>query len=120
MDMSRNGQTFKIAPGIRSIHQTALQKNKEETERDKPLMFSTSKASHRTWTVGKSFGSDDQRPWWKVIPISLLLAGFLLWCTLREETEIDKVLSNPDPELSEKVVSDVQTDKKEKSESTPT
>lgn len=102
---------------IRSIHQTALQKNKEEIESNTPLRFSTSKASHRTWTVDKSFGSDNSRPWWKVLPISLLLAGILLWCVFREETEIDKLLSNPSPEEED---NDVQTTKKEESKSTPT
>ncbi|XP_059509988.1 ubiquinol-cytochrome-c reductase complex assembly factor 4 [Stegostoma tigrinum] len=59
---------------------------------DGPVKFSTSKASHRIWTVGKSMGSDYQNPWWKVLPLSLAGIAFLLWCFLREETEVDEIL----------------------------
>ncbi|XP_043945467.1 protein CCSMST1 [Protopterus annectens] len=55
-----------------------------------PIKFSTSKASPKVWTVDKSFGSHYQRPWWKVLPVSLLGIGFLIWCFVREETEIDE------------------------------
>lgn len=37
-------------------------------------------------------GSDHQRPWVKVLPLSLLCGGLLLWCVLREKTEIDERL----------------------------
>nr|XP_021326074.1 protein CCSMST1 isoform X2 [Danio rerio] len=59
---------------------------------DKPIKFSTSPASHRTWNVDRSMGSNFQRPWWKVLPISLLGVGILLWCVFRKETEVDQTL----------------------------
>ncbi|XP_041819186.1 protein CCSMST1 isoform X2 [Chelmon rostratus] len=65
----------------------------EKEVNDEPIKFSTSKASHRTWKVDRSMGSQHQRPWWKVLPISLFGTGLLLWCALREETEIDAQLS---------------------------
>lgn len=58
----------------------------------KPIKFSTSKASHRSWNVDRSLGSKYQRPWWKVVPISLFGVGFLLWCAFRKETELDESL----------------------------
>lgn len=58
----------------------------------KPIKFSTSKASHRTWNVDRSLGSNYERPWWKVLPISLFGMGFLLWCAFRKETELDESL----------------------------
>ncbi|XP_035001035.1 protein CCSMST1 [Hippoglossus stenolepis] len=61
----------------------------EDEVKNEPIKFSTSKASHRTWKVDRSLGSQYERPWWKVLPISLVLTGFLLWCVLREETDID-------------------------------
>ena len=64
----------------------------DEEVKNEPIKFSTSKASHRTWKVDRSMGSQYERPWWKVLPISLVLTGFLLWCVLREETDIDAQL----------------------------
>ncbi|KAL4624376.1 hypothetical protein GN956_G17382 [Arapaima gigas] len=61
-------------------------------DHNKPIKFSTSKASHRTWKVEDSLGSRYQRPWWKVLPISLVGIAFLLWCFFREESEIDQQL----------------------------
>lgn len=58
----------------------------------KPIKFSTSKASHRTWNVDRSLGSNYERPWWKVLPISLFGVSFLLWCAFRKETELDESL----------------------------
>ncbi|XP_056392510.1 ubiquinol-cytochrome-c reductase complex assembly factor 4 [Hyla sarda] len=72
-----------------------------EAEDNKPLKFSTSKGSHRRWTVAQSFGSDYQRPWWKVLPVSLFLTAVLLWACFREETEIDEILYRPVSELLE-------------------
>uniref|UniRef100_A0A3Q3MKI7 Ubiquinol-cytochrome c reductase complex assembly factor 4 n=1 Tax=Labrus bergylta TaxID=56723 RepID=A0A3Q3MKI7_9LABR len=66
--------------------------NDEKEVKDEPIKFSTSKASHRTWKVDQSMGSKFQRPWWKVLPISLCASAFLLWCALREETDIDEKL----------------------------
>ncbi|GAA6085073.1 protein CCSMST1 isoform X1 [Tachysurus ichikawai] len=57
-----------------------------------PVKFSTSKASHRTWKVERSMGSRFQRPWWKVLPLSILTVGFLLWCVFRKESDIDRTL----------------------------
>lgn len=37
-------------------------------------------------------GSRFQRPWWKVLPISVFTIGFLLWCIFRQETDIDRAL----------------------------
>ncbi|XP_050761760.1 protein CCSMST1 [Gymnogyps californianus] len=56
------------------------------------IPFSASKASPRAWSVSRSMGSDHERPWVKVLPVSLLCAGLLLWCVFREKTEIDERL----------------------------
>nr|XP_009940267.1 PREDICTED: protein CCSMST1 [Opisthocomus hoazin] len=56
------------------------------------IPFSASKASPRVWSVSRSMGSDHERPWVKVLPLSLLCAGLLLWCVFREGTEIDERL----------------------------
>lgn len=37
-------------------------------------------------------GSRFQRPWWQVLPLSVLTIGFLLWCVFREESNIDRTL----------------------------
>uniref|UniRef100_A0A8B9V2Z1 Protein CCSMST1 n=1 Tax=Anas zonorhyncha TaxID=75864 RepID=A0A8B9V2Z1_9AVES len=56
------------------------------------IPFSASKATPRLWSVSRSMGSDHQRPWVKVLPLSLLCGGLLLWCVFREKTEIDERL----------------------------
>ncbi|KAK7123376.1 hypothetical protein R3I93_021710 [Phoxinus phoxinus] len=66
--------------------------DEEDEDLSKPIKFSTSKASHRSWNVDRSLGSNYQRPWWKVVPISLFGVGFLLWCVFRKETEVDESL----------------------------
>ncbi|KAK6476200.1 protein CCSMST1 [Huso huso] len=67
--------------------------NDEEEEKDPgPVKFTSSKASHRTWSVDQSLGSHFQRPWWNVLPISLIGLAILLWCFLREESDIDREL----------------------------
>ncbi|KAG6922708.1 chromosome 16 orf 91 [Chelydra serpentina] len=63
-----------------------------ESESSRPIPFSSSKASPRVWSVDRSMGSDYQRPWVKVLPVSLLGIGLLLWCVFREEAEVDKQL----------------------------
>uniref|UniRef100_A0A3Q0TBQ0 Ubiquinol-cytochrome c reductase complex assembly factor 4 n=1 Tax=Amphilophus citrinellus TaxID=61819 RepID=A0A3Q0TBQ0_AMPCI len=63
-----------------------------EEVKSEPIKFSTSKASHRTWKVDRSMGSQYKRPWWKVVPISLLATAFLLWCIFRDETDVDAAL----------------------------
>uniref|UniRef100_A0A669QBR4 Protein CCSMST1 n=1 Tax=Phasianus colchicus TaxID=9054 RepID=A0A669QBR4_PHACC len=64
----------------------------EDPESEGPIPFSASKASPRVWSVSRSMGSDHQRPWVKVLPLSLLCSGLLLWCAFRERTEIDERL----------------------------
>lgn len=64
----------------------------DDEVKSKPMKFSTSKASHRTWRVDRSMGSQYERPMWKVVPISLLATAFLLWCAFRDETDIDAAL----------------------------
>nr|XP_046232733.1 protein CCSMST1 isoform X2 [Scatophagus argus] len=82
--------------GVRSLaltsQRTAKSTDDNEEINPEPIKFSTSKASHRSWKVQQSLGSQEQRPWWKVLPISLLTISFLLWCVLREETDIDAKL----------------------------
>uniref|UniRef100_A0A674K1P7 Ubiquinol-cytochrome c reductase complex assembly factor 4 n=1 Tax=Terrapene triunguis TaxID=2587831 RepID=A0A674K1P7_9SAUR len=63
-----------------------------ESESSRPIPFSTSKASPRVWSVDRSMGSDYRRPWVKVLPVSLLGIGLLLWCVFREEAEVDERL----------------------------
>ncbi|XP_077482780.1 ubiquinol-cytochrome c reductase complex assembly factor 4 [Stigmatopora argus] len=78
-----------------SVNHRLLAKPKEPVEEkvnDEPIRFSTSKASHRNWNVERSLGSQYERPWWKVLPVSVLGVGFLLWCAFREETDIDAQL----------------------------
>lgn len=64
----------------------------DEEVKDEPIKFTTSKASHRTWKVDRAMGSQFQRPWWKVVPISLFIGSCLLWFAFREETDIDEQL----------------------------
>lgn len=64
----------------------------DDNEASKPIQFSTSRASHRTWRVDRSMGSTYQRPWWRVLPISLVGVGFIVWCFFRRETEVDESL----------------------------
>ncbi|XP_010220361.1 PREDICTED: protein CCSMST1 [Tinamus guttatus] len=58
----------------------------------KAVQFSASKASPRVWSVDRSMGSGHERPWGKVLPVSLLGAALLLWCALRDSSEIDERL----------------------------
>ncbi|XP_061611722.1 ubiquinol-cytochrome-c reductase complex assembly factor 4 isoform X4 [Phyllopteryx taeniolatus] len=64
----------------------------QEGVNNEPVRFSISKASHRTWKVDRSLGIQYKRPWWKVVPLSVIAVGFLVWCALREETDIDAQL----------------------------
>lgn len=64
----------------------------DEEELSEPIKFSSSKASHRNWKVQNSMGGQHKRPWWKAISISVCAVAFLLWCVLREETDIDDML----------------------------
>lgn len=60
--------------------------------KDVPIKFSTSKASHKTWKVNNSLGSQHEQPWWKAICISLFFISTILWCLLRKETDVDRKL----------------------------
>lgn len=75
-----------------SSQRSAKSTDEEIEVKSEPIKFSTSKASHRSWTVEHSFGSHQQLPWWKVLPPSLIAISFLLWCVLREETDMDAKL----------------------------
>ncbi|XP_078135584.1 ubiquinol-cytochrome c reductase complex assembly factor 4 isoform X2 [Sander vitreus] len=72
-----------------SSQRLAESRDGDKAVNNEPIKFSTSKASHRTWKVDRSMGSQFQRPWWKVLPISLIFTSFLVWCALRGETNID-------------------------------
>uniref|UniRef100_A0A8C6PK79 Uncharacterized protein n=1 Tax=Nothobranchius furzeri TaxID=105023 RepID=A0A8C6PK79_NOTFU len=77
---------------------------------DKPIKFSTSKASHRTWKVSSSMGIQHQRPLWKVLPIILVGTATILWCFLREETDIDAKLEKQLHEHLSGLLSDSKED----------
>uniref|UniRef100_UPI00398EE77F ubiquinol-cytochrome c reductase complex assembly factor 4 n=1 Tax=Pristiophorus japonicus TaxID=55135 RepID=UPI00398EE77F len=79
---------FATTPGE---HKSSPKDNKSSSDSG-TIKFSTSKASYRVWTVDKSLGSDYQNPWWKVLPLSLVGIAFLVWCFLREESDVDKIL----------------------------
>ncbi|CAL8283447.1 unnamed protein product [Merluccius merluccius] len=83
---------------------------------EEPIKFSTSKASHRTWRVDRAMGSQYQRPWWKVLPVSLLSLGFLLWCALRRETDVDVALQR---ELYEHLPGLLKDEEEEEEEERP-
>ncbi|XP_072536272.1 ubiquinol-cytochrome c reductase complex assembly factor 4 [Salminus brasiliensis] len=63
-----------------------------DEELPRPIKFTTSKASHRTWKVERSMGSTHQQPWWHVVPFSMVIGGFLLWCVFRKDSEVDQDL----------------------------
>lgn len=91
-------------PGGRDQAQSAA-KGEEEDDPDRPIPFSTSKANPSRWTVEHSLGKEQQRPWWRVLPISLSLMILLIWCVVRDETGTDRwlkqVLEEEVPELSD-------------------
>ncbi|XP_069726476.1 ubiquinol-cytochrome c reductase complex assembly factor 4 [Phaenicophaeus curvirostris] len=65
----------------------------EEAERGGgAIPFASSKAGPRAWSVRRSMGSDHERPWGRVLPLSLLCAGLLLWAAFRESSDIDRRL----------------------------
>lgn len=84
----------------------------DEAVNSEPIKFSTSKASHRTWKVDRSMGSQFERPWWKVLPISLVFTAFLLWCALREETDVDAQLEKQLYEHLPGLISDEEPEEK--------
>ncbi|XP_044035552.1 protein CCSMST1 isoform X2 [Siniperca chuatsi] len=81
-----------VRPLALSSQRSARSTDDDKEVNNEPIKFSTSKASHRTWKVERSMGSQFERPWWKVLPISLFATCFLLWCALRSETNIDEQL----------------------------
>ncbi|XP_029954219.1 ubiquinol-cytochrome c reductase complex assembly factor 4 [Salarias fasciatus] len=94
---SAAGRTLQNARSLAvTSHMSARSKapadEEEQQQLDEPIKFSTSKASHRTWRVDRSMGSQYERPWWKVLPISLVFTGFILWCVFRDETDVDSQL----------------------------
>ncbi|KAM8776948.1 ubiquinol-cytochrome c reductase complex assembly factor 4 [Rhynchonycteris naso] len=61
----------------------------EEDDPHRPILFSSSKANPSRWTVEHSLGKRVQRPWWKVLPLSLPLMVLVIWCFFRPETSAD-------------------------------
>ncbi|XP_042197045.1 protein CCSMST1 [Callorhinchus milii] len=81
-----------LSPTVARDMSLGTSPSKDSHSAPEPIKFSSSKASHRNWTVDRSMGSRFQRPWWQVLPISLFGIIFLTWCILREETKIDRML----------------------------
>lgn len=76
-----------------SSQKSAETKDEAEEVISEPIKFSTSKASHRTWKVGRSLGNNQDRSWKKVLPVSLVFTGLLLWAVLRDSgLELDAPL----------------------------
>uniref|UniRef100_A0A8D2LV89 Uncharacterized protein n=1 Tax=Varanus komodoensis TaxID=61221 RepID=A0A8D2LV89_VARKO len=69
-------------------------KEHKEPNGSQPICFSKSPANPRQWNVKRSMGSDHQQPLWRSMLVSVLVAVFLLWCVLRPETEIDRILES--------------------------
>ncbi|MBN3280498.1 CSMT1 protein, partial [Polyodon spathula] len=60
-------------PDTRSTAQISRRSETLNDEKDPgPVQFTSSKASHRSWPVDQSLGSQFQKPWWKVLPVSLI------------------------------------------------
>ncbi|OCT64168.1 protein ccsmst1 [Xenopus laevis] len=92
---------FAAVVNVKSIHFKGSPNYNEESENSKPLKFSTSKASPHHWTVAKSLGSNQEKPWWKVIPLSVLLTTVLLWAVFRQETDVDESIYKPIEQLQD-------------------
>ncbi|XP_057682433.1 ubiquinol-cytochrome-c reductase complex assembly factor 4 [Corythoichthys intestinalis] len=108
----RNGQSVRLLSVNYHLRAKRNEPVQEEVN-DEPIRFSTSKASHRTWTVQRSLGSQYERPWWKVLPITVLGVSFLLWCAFREETDIDVQLEKELYQHLPGLLSDEEDDEKE-------
>lgn len=78
-----------------------------------PIKFSTSKASHKTWKVARMMGGEYQRPWWKVLPISLVGVSLLLWCIFRKETSVDAILQKELYDYLPELLDEVEEEKAE-------
>lgn len=77
-------------PGGRSPAQPA--DREEEEDSNLPIQFSGSKATPVRWTVEHSLGKQQQRPWWKVLPLTLTIVALIIWCYRREESPTDQWL----------------------------
>ncbi|XP_040322454.1 ubiquinol-cytochrome c reductase complex assembly factor 4, partial [Herpailurus yagouaroundi] len=88
-------------PGVRAQGQPAAEAE-EEDDPNRPIQFSSSKASPSRWKVQHSLGGEQQRPWWRVLPFSLSLMALVVWCFFRQETSTDRwlkqVLGEEEPE----------------------
>uniref|UniRef100_A0ABI7WFR1 Protein CCSMST1 n=1 Tax=Felis catus TaxID=9685 RepID=A0ABI7WFR1_FELCA len=88
-------------PGVRAQGQPAAEAE-EEDDPNRPIQFSSSKASPSRWKVQHSLGGEQQRPWWRVLPFSLSLMALVAWCFFRQETSTDRwlkqVLGEEEPE----------------------
>ncbi|XP_029803648.1 protein CCSMST1 [Suricata suricatta] len=91
-------------PGVRAQGQPAAAAE-EEDDPNRPIRFSSSKATPSRWTVQQSLGGEQQRPWWRVLPFSLALMALVAWCYFRQETSADRwlkqVLGEEEPEPDE-------------------
>ncbi|XP_054445337.1 ubiquinol-cytochrome-c reductase complex assembly factor 4 [Pteronotus mesoamericanus] len=94
-------------PGCRARAQPEAQ-GEEEDDPNRPILFSSSKASPYRWTVEHSLGRERQRPWSRVLPLSLSLMALVIWCFFRQETTADRwltqVLEEEVPEPSDRSV----------------
>ncbi|XP_045676870.1 protein CCSMST1 [Phyllostomus hastatus] len=97
---SRNLQS---PPGSRARTQP---EGEEEDDPNRPILFSSSKAHPSRWTVEHSLGGERQRPWFRVLPLSLSLMALVVWCFFRQETGADRwlrqVLEEEVPEPSDR------------------
>ncbi|XP_030019416.1 ubiquinol-cytochrome c reductase complex assembly factor 4 isoform X2 [Sphaeramia orbicularis] len=82
-----------VRPLAMSSQMQVSSKKPNDENVSRPIKFSTSKASHKTWKVDRTMGSHHQQPWWKVLSISLLGVSFVLWCALRGQTGVDEQLN---------------------------
>lgn len=80
-------------------------REEEDDDPNLPIQFSGSKATPIRWTVEHSLGKPQQRPWWKVLPLTLTLVALVVWCYQREESGMDlwlrQVLEEEDEEEPE-------------------
>lgn len=83
------GRGLHSPPGLRARAPSAAEGGEGEDEPGRPIRFSRSRASPARWTVAQSLGRQQQRPWWKVLPVSLSLILLVVWCFLRPESGAD-------------------------------
>ena len=96
-------QNLQSPPGSRA---RAQPEGEEEDDPNRPIPFSSSKAHPSRWTVEHSLGGEQQRPWFRVLPLSLSLLALVIWCFFRQETDTDlwlrQVLEEEVPEPSDR------------------